>query len=72
MVVEEQRQAEPNRTIFLQTPADLRVPIYADAGRIEQVVSNYLTNALKYSSEDRPVEVGVQEGGAAGGHLGTR
>ncbi len=59
--VEEQRQATPNRAILLQLlPADLRVPIYADAGRIEQVVTNYLTNALKYSPEDRPIEVGVQ------------
>jgi signal transduction histidine kinase len=30
------------------------------AGRIEQVVTNYLTNALKYSPADRPVEVGVE------------
>ena len=29
--------------------------------RIGQVVTNYLTNALKYSPPDRPVEVGVQE-----------
>jgi signal transduction histidine kinase len=57
--VEEQRQAAPNRAILLQCPTDLRVPTYADAGRIEQVVTNYLTNALKYSPEDRPVEVGL-------------
>jgi signal transduction histidine kinase len=31
-----------------------------DAGRIEQVVTNYLTNALKYSPVDRPVEVGIE------------
>jgi signal transduction histidine kinase len=29
----------------------------ADADRIGQVVTNYLTNALKYSAADRPVEV---------------
>jgi signal transduction histidine kinase len=59
-VVETQRQAAPDRTICLQYPPDLPVPVYADTGRIEQVVTNYLTNALKYSAEDRPVEVGVR------------
>ena len=48
------------------------VPIEADPDRIGQVVTNYLTNALRYSAEDRPVEVGVQRGGAAGGRLGAR
>jgi signal transduction histidine kinase len=32
----------------------------ADAQRIGQVVTNYLTNALKYSPADRPVAVGLQ------------
>lgn len=59
--VEEQQQARPNRTIVLEISADRRMPVYADEGRLEQVVSNYLTNALKYSPEDRPVGVGVQE-----------
>jgi signal transduction histidine kinase len=31
----------------------------ADAQRIGQVVTNYLTNALKYSPADRPVTVGL-------------
>jgi signal transduction histidine kinase len=57
--VEEQRQAASERVLILSFPADLRVPVTADAARIEQVVTNYLTNALKYSAEDRPVEVGI-------------
>jgi signal transduction histidine kinase len=33
------------------------VPVVADASRIEQVVMNYVSNALKFSREDQPVEV---------------
>jgi signal transduction histidine kinase len=57
--VEEQRQAAPERTIVLQIPVGWNIPIIADADRIGQVVTNYLTNALKYSPADRPVEVGA-------------
>jgi PAS domain S-box-containing protein len=59
-VVEEQEQAAPERTIRLLCPADLSVPVTVDAGRVEQVVTNYLTNALKYSPADRPVDTGVE------------
>jgi PAS domain S-box-containing protein len=57
--VEQQRQANPARTLDFETPADRRVPITADADRVRQVVTNYLSNALKYSAEDCPVVVGV-------------
>ncbi len=33
------------------------LPLYADADRIGQVVTNYITNALKYAAEDQPIEV---------------
>lgn len=57
--VEEQRQANPARALLLRLPTDLAVPVFVDAGRIGQVVTNYLTNALKYSPAARPVEVGL-------------
>jgi signal transduction histidine kinase len=56
--VEEQRQGFPERTIHLHLP-EVPAPLLADADRLGQVVTNYLTNALKYSPEDRPVDVGV-------------
>jgi signal transduction histidine kinase len=54
-----QQEAEPERDIRFQYLRDQPVPVYADGGRIEQVVTNYLTNALKYSPADGPVEVGL-------------
>lgn len=58
-VVQEQCLAYPQRSIQVAVPANQRLPVCADAGRIEQVVMNYLTNALKYSAEDEPVEIGA-------------
>jgi signal transduction histidine kinase len=58
--VMEQRLVNPERTFLLEYPAEQRVPVTADAHRLGQVVTNYLTNALKYSPADRPVAVGLQ------------
>jgi PAS domain S-box-containing protein len=58
--VEALRIAAPTRMIHLELPGDQPVRIVADADRIGQVVSNYVTNALKYSPEDRPVDVWVE------------
>ena len=66
--VEEQRAAEPTRAILLHPPVGGQpLPIRADAERIGQVVTNYLTNALKYSAADRPVEVRLAKVRIAGG-----
>ena len=61
--VEDLRSGTPGRTIHTIEPAEEFIPILADAERIGQVISNYLTNALKYSPEDRPVEVRVEKEG---------
>lgn len=55
--VEDQRQVVPTRTIQLVTAVEKEVPVFADADRLVQVVTNYLTNALKYSPADQPVKV---------------
>ena len=59
-VIVEQREAAPQRSIRFLVPTDQIVPVEVDAGRIEQVVTNFLTNALKYSPADRPVAVGIE------------
>jgi signal transduction histidine kinase len=59
--------AAPGRTIRLHTPPAPEdggpvpvVPVDADADRNGQVVANYVTNALKYSPPDQPVDVSVE------------
>ena len=58
--IEVQRQAAPLRVIRLELPAEDPVPVQADSDRIMQVMTNYLTNALKYSAPDQPVGVRLQ------------
>jgi signal transduction histidine kinase len=62
---EEQRALEPGRTINLEMPPVGPVLVMADADRIAQVVTNYLTNALKYSLQDRPVTARLEVEGDA-------
>jgi PAS domain S-box-containing protein len=70
--VAEQRALEPERVIRLEPLGEpgarpARVLVIADADRIRQVVTNYLTNALKYSNEERPIVVRLEvEGDVAG------
>jgi K+-sensing histidine kinase KdpD len=61
--VEEQRQLAPQRTITLRMPA---TPLLADidAHRISQVLTNFLTNALKFSLADQPINVTLRRQGA--------
>ncbi|HZU01944.1 MAG TPA: PAS domain S-box protein [Ktedonobacteraceae bacterium] len=54
--IEDQRSVTPGRSIqFVITPP--KVFVQADPDRIGQVISNYLSNALKYSQPSSPVEV---------------
>ncbi len=55
--VANQQQAARTRQIELVLLPDEVVPVIADAGRIEQVLTNYLTNALKYAPADQVVSV---------------
>jgi PAS domain S-box-containing protein len=51
-----QQAATPERRIDSGVPAG-EVPVEADPDRLDQVLSNYLTNALKYSPANQPVAV---------------
>jgi signal transduction histidine kinase len=55
--VANQQQAARTRSIELDLPPDELVPVLADASRIGQALTNYLTNALKYAPIDQPIAV---------------
>ncbi len=57
--VEEFELTWPRRTITLAMEQET-IPLTTDAGRVSQVIANYLTNALKYSEEVCPVRVAVR------------
>jgi PAS domain S-box-containing protein len=59
-IVANQQQAARMRHIELVLPPDELVPVIADAGRIGQALTNYLTNALKYAPVDQPVSVRLE------------
>ena len=63
--IQEQQAAWPGRVIAAETP-DRAIPVVADANRMEQVITNFLTNALKYSPPQTPVVVRAEvDGGVA-------
>lgn len=60
-VVAEQRELTPERLIQMSTPLDQALMVRVDSDQIRQAVTNYLTNALKYSPESAPVVVGIEQ-----------
>jgi nitrogen fixation/metabolism regulation signal transduction histidine kinase/CheY-like chemotaxis protein len=58
--LQDQHVAHPQRTITLQPAEQETILVQVDPDRIEQVVNNYLTNALRYSPPDSSVVVTIQ------------
>ena len=61
--VREQRIAWSDRSIELDLPRRGDLKVIADPDRIGQVVTNFLTNALKYSPAEQPVTVRLRQHG---------
>lgn len=57
--VEDLRVTAPDRALLLDVPEQTPVSVLADRDRISQVVTNYVTNALRYSPADQPIQVGL-------------
>lgn len=55
--VTSQQELATQRLFELELPGDDLVAVIADADRIKQALTNYLTNALKFSRADQPIKI---------------
>jgi PAS domain S-box-containing protein len=56
--VDDMRFTMPERAILLEDLPQ-EISVLADAGRISQVLANFISNALKYSPHEKPIVVGM-------------
>ncbi|GLV60324.1 hypothetical protein KDH_71440 [Dictyobacter sp. S3.2.2.5] len=57
--VEDLRIIAPDRQLLFEVAEDNPIPVMVDPTRIQQVTTNYLTNALRYSRAEQPVTTGI-------------
>lgn len=55
-----QQELVAQRVFEQELPADDLVAVIADADRIKQVLTNFLTNAVKFSPADQPIKVTLE------------
>jgi signal transduction histidine kinase len=58
-VAAQQTATYGHRTLLITVPSQ-EVPVEGDAARLDEVLTNFLSNALKYSPADQPVEVKLE------------
>src|SRR5262249_25326726 len=57
--MEDLRLMAPGRTLEFTLPEQTTVTVLADSDRIRQVLTNYVTNALRYARPSLPIVIGV-------------
>lgn len=57
--VDDLQIAAPERVLVLVMPEQTPLLVQADRARIKQVVTNYITNALRYAPAEQPIQVGL-------------
>jgi signal transduction histidine kinase len=60
-VVDEQQRMHPDRDFHVLLPRQVLAPVLADANRIWQVLSYFLTNAQRYTPAERPITIRVRQ-----------
>jgi excisionase family DNA binding protein len=55
-----QQELAAQRLFEQELPVDDLVAVIADADRIRQALTNYLTNALKFSPADQPIKISLE------------
>ncbi len=59
-VVQVQQQIFPHRSLHIEEEPDFPLSLQVDPFHIRQVMTNYLSNALKYSPVEQSITVGLQ------------
>lgn len=62
-VIANERVVEQGRVIRPKIPSQESITVFADAERVEQVLTNYLSNAFKYAPPEQPIDVAVETEG---------